>query len=369
MARKLFRLSTLFLALAPLATFVAGCQRDDIQLYVPPKPVEVKPAAPEGDGPAERMLAAIIPHDDEYWFLKLKGPEALVAKHKADFDQVLHSFRFLDQGAKPVAWITPTGWATQPETENRYATLTCDTLELTITRLGHREDPLTSGIVTNINRWRKQLGLNPVIGTELPKVSTNVKLESGTAVAVDFVGTAQKSAGMPGGPFHKGGLPKAQAARPPAPPPPAPFEYTVPNGWTALPDKGGMFSPVVAFEVLEGNQQATVAVTRLSGGAGTLVQNIDRWRDQVGLPKASPKELEELKDVREFTVGGIKSPYVDLSGAKADREQLRMLVAIVTQGDAVWYFKFFGSAELINRQKATFEAFMSSVRFQGGSRG
>jgi hypothetical protein len=365
MARKLVHLSMLFSALGCLAVFVAGCQKDDIQLYVAPKPVEVKPAAPEGDGPPERMLGAVIPHDDDYWFLKLKGPEALVAKHKADFDQVLRSFRFLDQQDKPVAWTTPTGWSTQPETENRYATLTCDTLELTITVLRPRPDPMMSAVVSNINRWRRQLGLNPIIGTELPQVSTNVKLESGTAVAVDFMGIAQKSAGMPGAPFHKGGPPKAQAARPPAPPA-APFEYTVPNGWTAMPDKGGPIRPAAAFEVVEGNQQATVTVTRLSGGSGSVAMNIDRWRGQVGLKPATP---EELKNVGEITVGGIKSPYVDLSGPKTDRDQLRMLAAIVTQGDTTWYFKFFGSAELINRQKATFEAFMSSVRFQGGSRG
>ena len=363
MARKLVHLSILFSALTYSAVFVAGCQREDIQSYIAPKPVEVEPAAPEGDGPPERMLGAVIPHDDEYWFLKLKGPEALVAKHKAEFDQVLRSFRFVDKGDKPVAWTTPTGWTTQPETENRYATLTFDTLELTITRLPRREDGVSNGVVSNINRWRRQLGLNPVIGAELSKVTTNVKLESGTAVAVDIVGIAQKSAGMPGGPFHKGSPP--QTARPTAPPPP-PFDFTVPNGWTALPDKGGMIRRAAAFEVVEGAQQATVTVTRLSGQSGTLAMNVDRWRGQIGLPPATP---EDLKNVRETTVGGIKSPYVDLIGPKKDGDQVRMLAAIVTQGDTTWYFKFLGSAELINRQKATFEAFMSSVRFQGGSHG
>ena len=69
-------------------------------------------------------------------------------------------------------------------------------------------------------------------------------------------------------------------------------------------------------------------------------------------------------------IGGIRSPYVDLVGPKsANGEAQRMLVAAVSQGDATWYFKILGSAELVGRQKPAFEAFMSSVRFKGGPNG
>jgi len=47
---------------------VAGCQKEEIQSYLPPKPVEVKDVPEQRDGPRERMLAAVIPHDDENWF-------------------------------------------------------------------------------------------------------------------------------------------------------------------------------------------------------------------------------------------------------------------------------------------------------------
>ena len=72
------------------------------------------------------MLAAVIPHGDEVWFLKLQGPEQVISAHKSEFDQVLHSFRFLDQKDKPVAWATPTGWKTEPPSDMRYATLVLD---------------------------------------------------------------------------------------------------------------------------------------------------------------------------------------------------------------------------------------------------
>ena len=125
MARKYIHLAILFPALCCLGLVAPGCQKDDIQTYVAPKPVEVKDTPPQGDGPKERMLGAVIPHTDEVWFLKMQGPEELVAKHKSGFDQVLRSFHFVDNKDKPVAWTTPAGWNTIPESEMRYATLVC----------------------------------------------------------------------------------------------------------------------------------------------------------------------------------------------------------------------------------------------------
>ena len=140
----------------------------------------------------------------------------------------------------------------------------------------------------NVNRWRKQLGLNPVVATDLSKVTTQVELGSGTAIAIDFTGIAQKSAAM------------ARGRGPPPEPAGPPIEYTLPNGWTPLPAKGGPMSPLASFQVAEGNQEATVGISRFPGQAGNLAMNIDRWRGQVGLPKATPKDLE---DIREIMVG------------------------------------------------------------------
>jgi hypothetical protein len=307
------------------------------------------------------MLGAIIPHGDEVWFLKMQGPEKVIAAHKAAFDQVLRSFRFLEQKDKPVDWTTPSGWTSRPEKENRYATLVLDDketpLELSVTRL-----PGAGSVTANVNRWRNQLGLYPVTWADLPRVTTQVKLNSVTAICTDFVGVSNKPAAMARGDDQ----PQRQvpAAEAPAGPP---LEYTTPNGWVALPDRGGAFPPVVAFRVVDGGQEATIAVTRLSGQIG-LADNVDRWRNQVGLPKASPEDLK--REVGTFTVSGIASPYVDLLGPNSARGgPQRMLVAAVTRGASTWYFKLLGSADLVGRQKPAFEAFLSSVRFKGGSDG
>ena len=78
----------------------------------------------------------------------------------------------------------------------------------------------------------------------------------------------------------------------------------MPNGWAPLPDKGGPIRPAAAFRVQEGSQEAKITVTRSEGRFGSLAENVDRWRDQVGLGPATP---QDLKDIRETTVGGIRS--------------------------------------------------------------
>jgi hypothetical protein len=367
MDRKNFHPAIFVSALCGICIGVLGCQKEEIQSYLPPKPVEVTDVPDFPPGPRERMLAALVPHGDEVWFLKLQGPEKVVSAHKIEFDDVLRSFRFVDNKDEPVTWTTPKGWTVQPKTQMRYATLLLDNkdapLELSITQLPRPPDG--GWVVNNVNRWRKQLGLNPVTGMDLHKVTTEVKLQAEKAIAVDMVGVPDKAAAMSRmPPGHE-----AMADAPPAEktPEPKPFDYTLPSGWKPVADKGGPIRTAGSFVVVEGDQEALVTITRLAGQSGSLAMNIDRWRGQLGLPAARP---EELKPSGELKVGGIVSPYLDLTGPKANgRDPKRMLVAIVTQGDSIWYFKMIGSAELVSRQKTTFEAFMSSVRFQGGSHG
>ena len=341
---------------------LTGCQKEEIQSYLPPKPVEVKDSPEQRDGPRERMLAAIIPHDDENWYLKLQGPEQAIASHKAEFDEVLRTFHFGSNKEQPAEWTTPKGWTKSPSNEMRYATLELDDkktpLQMTITRLAGK-----GLMVPNVNRWRKQLGLNWVAAIDLPKVSTEVKIAAGKAIAVDMVGVPNRSAAMPNIPEHAEVQPPKDEERPG----PKPFEYTLPSGWTPMGDKGGAIRTAAAFVITEGNQEAMVTVTQLPGQSGSLEMNIDRWRGQLGLPAGKP---EELKPSATVTVGGIRAPFIDLSGPKTDgRDPRRMLVAVVNQGESTWYFKMMGSVEIVGRQKSTFEAFMSSVHFQGGPRG
>jgi hypothetical protein len=151
--------------------------------------------------------------------------------------------------------------------------------------------------------------------------------------------------------------------------------YRVPDGWSRLakpkqPSKDPSLDPLATFEVRSGEKTASITITRFPGKAGGVNFNIVRWRGQVGFPKAkSDSELEKEmrqveKEMRELTVDGKSTPYVDISNPdKTDTG--RILGVIAERGPVTWFFKMNGPPDLVGQQKAAFEAFVQSVRFGG----
>ncbi len=328
---------------AALVAF-AGCEKDGIQHYQVPKP------------PMYRLLGAIVPHGDTFWFFKLTGPEDTVKEHKQEFDAFLNSLTFA-AGDKPT-WKLPAGWEEKPGDEMRFATLVLgpakDPLELTVTKLGR--DPAENSdraVLDNVNRWRRQMGLMAIEADRLAETAPPRDLHGVTARVVDMVGPKPGKTGRGGM-----GMPPARPApRPKAPPAEEPgLHYTKPAGWKEPAEKKP--ARIAEFVVEDGGRTAEVTVTAFPGAVGGLVANVNRWRGQVGLPEAS--EAEVRRSVTPLAVGGNDSSFVDLSSPD-DRQ--RMLVVLVPRGERTWFFKMMGPADLVGRQKAAFEAFVKSVRF------
>ena len=51
----------------------------------------------------------------------------------------------------------------------------------------------------------------------------------------------------------------------------------------------------------------------------------------------------------------------------AGKETRRILGVVVPRRGQTWFFKMTGPADLVDKQKPVFEAFLKSVRFDGGS--
>jgi len=316
------------------AVIVAGCKEDQIEHY--------RVAKPE----ATRLLGAMLPQDKQVWFFKLTGPAAEVQKHQAEFDQFLASVRFGDAAKNPITWTVPEGWTKEPESKSRYASF----------QLGSEDEPLTltvskldrvgeaASVLANVNRWRGQLELRPIEEPDLGKCCQERKLEAGTATIVDLNSRMASSA-------------------PPRSPKQPPLKYDTPQGWkkTELPQFA-----IVAFETADG---ATVSISPLAGESGGLVANINRWRElQLGLRHAEEEQIR--KDLVDIQVGGIAGKFADLTGPETPgKEPQRILGAIVEQGDRMWFFKMRGPASVVGKQKAAFETFLKSVRFNAGAGG
>jgi hypothetical protein len=341
------------------ALLVLGCQKEDIESYQAPR-VEV---APKAAGPRQRLLAAIFPRDDFTWFIKLMGPAPELKDHKDAFDRFVASIHFHAAAGKPITWDLPKGWKEQAGAQAlRFATFSVGAqnpaLEVTITKLGKQ----AGSLLANVNRWRGQIGLKPLTEAEVPRLTEQKVIDGVTATLVDMDGPGSATAKKP--PFA-GKAPFAGApaggrrSR-------APVKYSKPEGWEEVEDPRGM--SIATFRIAEGKLSADVTITPLGGQAGGLLNNVNRWRQQINLEPVTEDRLRN--DLKPIQVAGVATVLADLIGPEADGARRQRILAVpVERGDTTWFFKMKGSADLVGKHKAAFETFMGTLKFDGDNDG
>jgi hypothetical protein len=302
------------------------------------------------------MLAAVFPRGDEKWFFKLTGDPEVVGQHQEEFDHFLDSVRFTTKPDDPIVWQEPKGWVKGPKTQFSFASFRVGDGDaapaLTVTRAG-------GDLLENVNRWRGQLGLDPLKQSGLADALKERKIGDATALVVDMTGvTAAKSAGKP--PFA-GGMPPITERRPPAERK-ATFKYTRPAGWREGDElvKAGIRREAVLLAGT-GADQVETTVT-LAGGPP--IANVNRWRGQVGLDPLTAEQV--IEQSTPLDVQGSKTLYVDVNNP-ADPKRPRILGVLMLKGDQTCFFKMTGPPEAVGREKAAFEAFVKSARFEGGA--
>jgi hypothetical protein len=109
-------------------------------------------------------------------------------------------------------------------------------------------------------------------------------------------------------------------------------------------------------------KQADVSVIPLPGLAGSDLDNVNRWRGQVGQPAVSEAELAKLAQPVE--VAGQPASLYEQAGANpGSGEKTRILAAITRRDGAAWFFKMTGDDDLVGQQKPAFIEFLKSVTF------
>ena len=74
------------------------------------------------------------------------------------------------------------------------------------------------------------------------------------------------------------------------PPTPPQLDYDPPDGWKVMPPDRMRRINLQP----QGHFSCEAYLVALPGSAGGLVDNVNRWRDQMGLPSATPAEIEAL---------------------------------------------------------------------------
>ncbi len=322
------------------ALVLAGCQeQEQIHEYTVPKE------------PPMRLLAVMVPREDSTWYFKLMGPATDVSKHIQAFDTFVGSVRFPKNGK--IEWTVPEEWSEEHGDKRFEAVIRFAgkgmPLPITITQLG---GPQAKDVRANLNRWRNQLGLDEIGEDELRKLQGNIKVDGITATRVDFTGPrkgARRAMSVP------------QAAQPPR----RPFTFTKPNDWQEQPANAvsGIRREAV-FRVGQGERFAQTTVLRLGGDGGGSLQNVNRWRRELGLEPATEDQLR--RDLRTLDTAAGRMSYVELTG-HVNNEERATLGAWIAHGGQTWFVTMKGPADIVRAQKPAFEAFVQSFRFEGGA--
>jgi hypothetical protein len=364
--RTLFALPVLCSALL----FVSCKRKDEIRVYE----VIVPPGA---SAPAQPAMGSAQP----------AGPAAAAAAAVSGVS---------------VKWKSPATWETQPLSNlinkgyYRLPEISGSQPELTISAY-----PGTAGGLTaNVNRWRRQIGLPELEAAELEKEIGSLDVSGQTLRVCELVGnrpdgtatfvlgavlslpeetwffkmTGQAPALEASRTIFRefiqsleiGGTPPPASAAPAPNPPPGPSAsgqnspvkvgFVVPNGWEEQPSSG-MRDASFRIPGPDG-KDADVSLLRLSGG--TDAQNVNMWRQQLGL--ATLPEAEAAGALPKVKAGAREVRFYDQSGSGEAADRPRILAAIWDESGTTWVARARGGHAQLEAQKESFVAFLSSLQ-------
>lgn len=161
-----------------------------------------------------RVVVAMLPHGGTTWFFKMSGADESVRAQKPTFIEFLKSVefrpghadsspgRFTSTNVKRVPggepskgssgrpeWHVPSGWEEVPPPQMLLAKFVMPDkdqpkAEVTVSVLPGD----AGGVLQNVNRWRRQIKLDPVQQDSLEKMTTSLDLAEGKAILIDLSG-------------------------------------------------------------------------------------------------------------------------------------------------------------------------------------
>lgn len=294
----------------------------------------------------------------------------MVRDREVEFQVFLDSVQFKKDA--PPEWKVPADWALQGKVEAGQEKVAAfvigpkaDGLELTVNKFGPAA--VCDLLFANVNRWRKQLALLRIDEDDVLQFVKETKSAQGEHYyLVDLTGPGSGKTMMPDGKAPPGPKPPVDVFGPGIT-----FPLT-PEGWQESQEEaprgphGVQLRRTATYEVVEGNARAVVTVLPISritpkGLEAALLANVNRWAvEQLHLPAVTAEKLPGL--VRQMDVGGYAGYYVRLVGPEGQS----ILGVLVPRPDKTWSFTMKGPSPLVERQQHNFEAFVKSVKFEGG---
>lgn len=287
-----------------------------------------------------------------------------------------------------VSWQAPSEWQEEKPAPSPGARFRVGASgQISVTRLGGDG----GGVRANVNRWRKQVGLPPLLEAEISERALRIEIGSDSILVFEAYPQDENSPtdGILGGIlplrgetwFFKFSAPAqvlrehyesfieflrkvvisplsnslAGAAGEEVRPVPK-LDYTTPDGWE--PSRGSAMRAASFLIAGTRGGEADFAVIPFPGDVGSPLENVNRWRKQLRLAPLETDPEDTIEGASgKFIITHLVSaePLFD-NGAKA-----AISGAILTKADYTWFFKMTGDSETVQENREKFEAFVRTA--------
>lgn len=143
-----------------------------------------------------------------------------------------------------------------------------------------------------------------------------------------------------------------------APPRAGGLRWTLPTGWTE--SAGGQMRFATLRPPVTGRIDASVVM--LPGPAGGELANVNRWRNQIGLPPIDEAGLASARKPLASRAGQLA--VYDFS---SDAQKSRVVAGLTEHEGATWFVKLSGDAAAVEAARPDFMKLLGSLRFDASS--
>lgn len=132
------------------------------------------------------------------------------------------------------------------------------------------------------------------------------------------------------------------------------FTADLPDGWKEKPSTSAM------RKVSYGIEGTDIDFYLISLTMGEVPSNVNRWRGQVGLPNATPADIE--KELQTFTAGGHEVKYIEIYNEEGGQG---IIAAIIDLAPSYWYFTGKGTVQELKAHASDMRTYLESIKFEG----
>jgi hypothetical protein len=308
----------------------------------------------------KRMLAAMVlqPNAKRFWTLKLS------TQQPQQLDEVKEA---VQNWIKTISWENtekklprselPSGWKLVPQTDQfgRMGTLTIPTANGTELQLAiaafELQDEWARAVLSNINRWRGQVGLDALDSGANLDAATKLPIKDAEVLFWDLVKSESDSPAVP--PMSV--APSKNNAEPTAKPDlftDQPAADWKPNGSKSL--------RLMTYEINNDAGNAEIAISRFPASAQEIAKplpNAIRWGAEVGVQGITAESLDQY--YTDVQLAGKPAKQFTATGPS------RQTIAVMQEHEGfVWFIKLTGSAPAVKLAEPSFTEYLRSFQYR-----